>query len=138
MAASNREQTVTLKASTTVAPPTPWHRNITPEKILKYSTNWNGKLNCRFHTTIRLQKGYYKQGDLVQVKYAKQPDNEYLFKGYIIKTTEIKLNQLTEVFAYLDTGHSLAEAKAIFQKMYPGTDWQTQTLVLLLIENLNY
>ena len=107
---------------------------IKPTKELKYSTNWNSKLFCRFHTSIRRSKGFYKQGDYLKIIL----NDSYAFKGLIHQETEIFMSQLNEVTARLDTGYSLQETKAILNKMYPGTDWQTQKLSVLLIENIEW
>ena len=107
---------------------------INPTKELSYVENWNGKLYCRYHTTIRLSKGFYLQGDYVKVLLKK----EYAFKGLIHKAIETTMDKLSEVTARLDTGYSLAETKAIFNKFYPGTDWTIQKLIVLLIENIEW
>jgi hypothetical protein len=105
-----------------------------PEKEIRYSSNWNGKLHCQFHTTIRLYNTYWKQGDFVKI--VKQ--GVFLYRGRIVKMLPFLLHDLREITAYLDTGYGLEETKNILQKMYPGKDWNTQKLVILLVENIEY
>lgn len=100
-------------------------------KEINYSKNWNNKLNCLYHTTIRLYNDEWKVGEKVMIK----KNNELCFRGTIIKIGTFFLNELKEITAYLDTGKSLAETKEIIKKIYPNKDFSKEKLMILLIKN---
>lgn len=105
-----------------------------PKKSINYSKNWNGKLNCQFHTSIRIADDYWIAGDYIKV----MKNNEWLFRGRIIKVQPFELKQLGEITAFLDTGKSLSETKALLKSIYPDRNLETQKLVILLIENIEF
>lgn len=118
--------------------------NVNPELLIRFSQNWNGKLNNRFFTTIRLDSIIYKPGQYYQIwkkernPFSNKIEDVYSFKGLLHEKKIITLDQLPAITAALDTGYSLAETKGIFRKMYPSADWSTQLLNILLIENIEW
>lgn len=112
-----------------------WPQHIQqPAKHIKFSTNWNGKLFTHFFTTIRLDNHYHEVGEYYKV----MKDGEFLFRGKIHVKRTILLSQLTEIAAFQDTGYSLEETRELLKKMYPGKDWATQKLNVLLIQNIEW
>jgi hypothetical protein len=105
-----------------------------PEKEIKFSNNWNGKLYCHYFTSIRLQSSYWKKYDYYKVMH----DGVFSFRAQVIDKTEILLSQLKPYAAFLDTGYSLDETKNLLTKMYPGKNWEKQKLDLILFKNLEY
>ena len=103
-------------------------------KVLRFSTNWNNKLYCKMFSTIRLDNGYYKPGEMFLV-YLK---NDFLYRTIIRESRSFLLHELPSISAALDTGYSLDDTKNIIRKMYPDKDWTKQKLVILLIENMEY
>lgn len=86
---------------------------------LNFSSNWNKKLDCDVFSTIRL---YNPRVHFIgrNVEIWDNSGNRRIFKGHgeYIMCEPFFLNQLKEANARLDTGYSLAETKAIIQKMY--------------------
>lgn len=111
--------------------------HIKPEKQIKFSCNWNRKLSCRFFTMVRLESDYFQVNHFYQVWC--DPDvTVYWCKARIHAITFIKLDELTETIARIDTGLSALEEKQMIRNMYPGKDWETQRLAVILIENIEW
>lgn len=97
---------------------------------LQFSHNWNNKLECKFYTTLRLLSPKYQLGKCFEV-YMK---GKKLHTVQIAATTFLQLDQINGYIAGLDTGYTVGETKAILRKMYPHVNWQTQKLVLVLLQ----
>ncbi|MFR9165016.1 MAG: ASCH domain-containing protein [Dysgonomonas sp.] len=100
---------------------------------LDFSYNWNNKLRCRCFTTLRLRNDekYYK-GARFEVSMSGYPKG----KAKVVDIKIIKLNQINEWIARLDTGYSARETKDILKKMYknkPYINWDTQELSYALL-----
>ena len=97
---------------------------------LKFSYNWNKKLDCRAFTTIRLyQPAKHYRGQSVRVLLK---DN-CIAEGMVHDVQAFYLTQMNTYMAWIDTGYSVEEAQAIIRKMYPKVDFSQQRLALLLI-----
>ena len=97
---------------------------------VKFSYNWNKKLDCHAFTTIRLynpQKHF--KGQAVRILL----NDKYLTDGFIYDVSVFKIDQLNDFMAYVDTGYSAEEAKKILYKMYSKVDFKTQKLAMILI-----
>jgi len=93
-------------------------------KEIRFSYNWNGKIDCRCFTTIRLYNPEkYKKGAVHQVTlktkggWVKCPG-----KAEIIETKKIYGKDLNEFICRLDTGYSVEETKKVLSSMYKGKD----------------
>lgn len=97
---------------------------------IKFSTNWNNKLLCNYFTTLRLSDRF-KVGE----KYLILLKKKQIGTGEIIAKKYLKLNQINDYIAGLDTGYNAQKCKEILKTMYKNKliDWETQTLVLYLI-----
>lgn len=99
---------------------------------LAFSNNWNGKLNCQYFTTIRLQSKKFTVGNLMEVTLRGQR------KG-IVKVVDVKLlklDQINSFIAGLDTGLSADDCKAMIRKMYRTEytiSWERQLLSFALL-----
>lgn len=83
-------------------------------KELKFSYNWNNKLDCKAFTTLRLSnRNKYKIGNQLKVICG---NLEFVVE--IISIKQMRLNQVNEFIAYIDTGYSLDEFKKLIIKMY--------------------
>lgn len=83
---------------------------------LNFKTNWNGKLDCNFYTSIRIwNEGKYVVGKRFEIWEKKQKRHI----SELVKAVPFSLDKLPEITAYLDTGYSLSETKGIIAKMYP-------------------
>jgi hypothetical protein len=56
----------------------------------------------------------------------------------IVEIVKIKIEQINEFIAHLDTGYSSQETKELIKKMYSnkGIDWRHQVLVLILLQKV--
>lgn len=97
--------------------------------VIKFSTNWNNKLECKHFTTLRISSKYMDQNHIL-VEYK----GKYKV-GSIIETRQIKLWSLNEFMCRLDTGYSLKETFDIIGKMYNFDPVrENRTLYLYLIK----
>lgn len=97
---------------------------------VKFSYNWNKKLDCHAFTTIRLYnplKHYKGQSVRLLLK------DEVLGEGMIHEMVVFYLNALNPFMSYIDTGYSLEETVGIIKKMYPKVDFTQTRLVMMLI-----
>lgn len=100
---------------------------------LKFSHNWNNKLNCNCFTTLRIENlNKYKVGNIFEVILKK----EVLKKVMVIEVKSLYLHQLNEYISQLDTGYSTPETKEIFKKMFPKIDFSTTKLNFVLLKTI--
>jgi len=106
--------------------------------IIDFNHNWNKKLDATAFTTIRLRNDYkYKIGAefYINLKY----ENRNINKGEArcVDVKYLKLDQINNFIAYLDTGYNVAECRRILKTMYknymPPINWETQELSLVLL-----
>lgn len=100
---------------------------------VKFSYNWNKKLDCHAFTTIRLYNSakHYK-GQSVRILLK----DEVLGEGMIHEMVVFYLNALNPFMSFIDTGYSLEEARSIILKMYPKVDFtQTRLVMMLIVKN---
>jgi hypothetical protein len=86
----------------------------TKTKIIKFSYNWNNKLNCNFFTTIRKRNNYYVAGDIYKVFC----NEKFCFEAKIIHISTLQIADLTEKISLHDTGYPLSETKIMLQRMH--------------------
>ena len=99
---------------------------------IKFSTNWNHKLDCNYFTTIRLYGKKYSIGKTFEVQLK---DNH--FCNAVVQDMYVtKLEQLNDFNCYLDTGYSKLETENIFRKMYPTVDFATTNLIIILLKKI--
>lgn len=100
-------------------------------EALKFSYNWNNKLDCKAFTSLRLSDRF-QVGQEYKIEL-RGKGGHYESKG-VAKIQEIrqfKLAQLNAFVAYLDTGYSLQECKDILMRMYK-VDWDSKLIKLIL------
>lgn len=82
---------------------------------INFSRNWNNKLLCDFFTTIRLYNpNFYKKGNSFDITLNDAP----MGIAEIVEVKMIKLSQLNEWVAALDTGESLEYTRNLLFTMY--------------------
>lgn len=97
---------------------------------LKFTYNWNKKLDCTAFTTIRIYNPQkHIQGERVNLLLKEKP----IGLGVVKNVFPFYLHELTELIAYLDTGYNLQTTRDIIHKMYSKVDFTTQKIALLLI-----
>jgi hypothetical protein len=101
------------------------------KNIIRFSYNWNGKLNNRVFTTIRLHSSKkYRAGQTFHIE----------LKGKVILTATIidkyitTLTDLTDYVCYLDTGYNKADTLGIFRRMYKNIDLTSAKFDLILLK----
>lgn len=84
-------------------------------KNVRFSTNWNNKLDCKCFTTIRLHNDKkYVVGEIYDIYL----NDEYRGPAKLLEKRKLHLQKINEFIARLDTGYSAAETKGILKKMY--------------------
>lgn len=102
-------------------------------KIL-FGKNWNNKLHCDCFSTIRLKNDIYKVGSVYEIILGGEP----VFDCTIMLIKELKLIDITEGMALLDTGTTAKEFREIFIKIYKKhpIDWKTQVLQWIVLKKI--
>ena len=101
-------------------------------KQIKFSQNWNNKLDCNFFTTIRLFSKKYQVNETYEIDL----NNEIKCKAIAIDVRPIKVDSLNDFICYLDTGYNKEETIAMFQKMYSNVDLFNCYLALVLLKKI--
>ncbi len=97
---------------------------------LKFSYNWNKKLDCHAFTAIRRFNPFHHiPGNCVNIILKE----EKIGTGKIESVKRMKLQQITSYISYLDTGYSVEQCQNILRKMYPNANWEIQELAFILI-----
>jgi len=100
---------------------------------LEFSYNWNNKLDSDFYTTLRLHNpDKYVLGRIYDVKLKGKSHH----KAVLVSGKILKLANINEFIADLDTGYSVEECKNIIKKMYPNANWDTQDIGLYLMQKI--
>lgn len=98
-------------------------------KHLKFSNNWNNKLECRYFTTLRISKKF-EVNDRVIVTFK----NKFKF-ARIMEVRKIRGQDLNNFICYLDTGYNLEATQSIIIKMYNLNNWsEVNHMYLYLVE----
>jgi len=89
-------------------------KNMKP--ILKFTKNFNKKLDRQFFTTIREDKKYWQnqQGEIIDITC----ENEKYCEGKIIFVLPTSLIQISESLAHFDSGLSKKELSDILIRLY--------------------
>jgi hypothetical protein len=103
------------------------------DNTLRFSTNWNNKLQCDTFTTLRLDSDKYKVGEVYKVTL-----KGHLKDIRIIDKKVLLLNQINDWIAFIDTGYNRDECINIIKRMYAkhDIDWNTKKLQLLLCKTV--
>ena len=101
------------------------------QEEIKFSYNWNNKLNCTYFTTLRLRNDR---------KYQKGRDYRITLKGTTIGEAVIqeirhfKINQLNDYITGIDMGYDSRTGVEIIKKMYATVRWENQDLSFILLK----
>ena len=99
---------------------------------IKFTYNWNNKLDCNFFTTIRLQSKKFEKNKNFEIVLK----NQVHCKVVIVDMWICKINDLKDFVCYLDTGYNNKETINMFKKMYSGVDFTQTNMVLLLLKKV--
>jgi hypothetical protein len=87
--------------------------------VVKFSFNWNNKLNNHAFTTLRLHNpGKYLPGQRYQIELKGQPTGT----AVLFEKRTVKMQDLNNFVCYLDTGYNRTETIGIFKRMYKGIE----------------
>lgn len=102
----------------------------TPAFNLKFTYNWNHKLDCDCFTTLRLHNAARDHvGTRVQILLKDEDKGTGTIKG----VRRFFLHEINEFVARLDTGYSADECRQLIRTMYPKVDFTVTQITLLLI-----
>jgi hypothetical protein len=107
-------------------------KNFDMEDIIKFSYNWNNKLNCKVYTTFRLFNEKYQYNKRYKI-YLKE---EHIHDAIIEDMKIMKLDQINRFIAGIDTGYSVKEFKNIVLKMY-GEKAKTANFLFILLKKID-
>jgi hypothetical protein len=106
---------------------------------IKFSKNWNNKLNCPTFTTIRLHNtSKYVISEVYQIVFPHKKQI-YAFNAIILDIQNIRLSDINNHIAYLDTGLDAEKTKKILQNMYwyDRINWEVQLLDYCLLRHID-
>ena len=100
---------------------------------LKFSSNWNNKLECKCFTTIRpFRADRYRIGEFVRVVL----NGKFLFNAEIVHFYPLNLSQISETLAHVDTGYNAADCCDIIRKMYKLKPDQDMKLMVITAKRI--
>lgn len=102
--------------------------------VIRFSYNWNEKLNGKSFTTIRRQSDKYFQGAIHSVMLKEKSGWVTSYQNAeIIDVKVLTLSQIieNEWICRLDTGYSASETKGILMRMYPDVKPDTKFCFVL-------
>lgn len=87
-------------------------------KTIKFTYNWNNKLDCRAFTTLRkANERYWKIGETYKVYIKDGKSCRFIGSAMLKAKRSFHLNKINNFVSYLDTGYSVAKTIDIIQKM---------------------
>ncbi len=101
--------------------------------VLPFSKNWNNKLNAVYFTTFRL---YNPSKHFLISQLAVTLNGSYLYNVEIIKLSVLKLNEIGELFSYLDAGMNREDFISMIKKMYPVENLFDKNFCILLCKQI--
>lgn len=101
---------------------------------LNFSFNWNNKLACSFFTTIRLKNPKYHVG----AKFSACLKDKALKEVEVVAVKHLKLTEINDYIAGLDTGYDAVECRQLIKNMYKNkvADWNNQELAFVLLKTI--
>jgi hypothetical protein len=104
---------------------------------IRFSYNWNKKLDCKAFTTIRLNNQKYKIGEVYEIILEeKNKELQYLGTAMIEHIKTIWKSEMDLFTAFLDTGYNANQTKALIDKMYKlnGKDIRVDVILLIWVK----
>jgi hypothetical protein len=106
-------------------------------ELIEFSFNWNGKLDCKSFTSIRVHNDRkYVTGNIYHVVLKRNKVTEYDYGlAKLIDKKVFRMRDLNEWMARLDTGYGKEETLKIIRTMYKWAVPETQFDYLLFSKN---
>lgn len=104
-----------------------------PLDKLQFSYNWNGKLDSKCFTTLRLRNAIkFEVGNCFEIWLK----DEYKGQARIVDVKHLLLDQINGWIARLDTGYDAEKCTELIRTMYKtkSIDWSKQQLAYVLLE----
>ncbi len=104
------------------------------DKIV-FSYNWNNKLAGKYFTALRLRNDQkYIPGKTYEICITKNKQDIFFCYATLMDMRNLKLSEINQFIAGIDTGYSADECRNIIKTMYKHKkiDWEKQQMVLLL------
>jgi hypothetical protein len=99
---------------------------------IRFTKNWNNKLNAQYFTTIRKAKDYFKVGHCYRIIC---PGITPFVVRIHDKTTRT-FNKIGDFTLLTDTGMDRPTSYILFNSMYPGFDVDGELFDVLLLERV--
>lgn len=88
-------------------------------KVVKFSSNWNNKLNCKVFTTFRLtDTGYYIAGDKYDILQTDKKRSLHFGTSELIDAYRCLLKDVPQALTLLDTGYPKDDFIKMVKTMY--------------------
>jgi len=98
--------------------------------IIKFSYNWNNKLNNKAFTTIRRHNPQkYRIGN----QFIIELNGEKKGAAILQEKRVFKIDQLNEFMSFIDTGYNRDKTTEILNRMYKGIDLKNTFFDLCLL-----
>jgi hypothetical protein len=91
-------------------------------ETISFSYNWNGKLNNKAFTTLRIHN---PRKYIVGKTYCIELSRKQKGKAVLNAKRVLKISQLNEFICFLDTGYSREETLKIIKRMYKNINLNT-------------
>lgn len=106
--------------------------------IVKFSSNWNNKLDSTFFTTLRLDKSQFEVGKKYDISLFKDGEYKPLKRAECIAIKRITFDKINDYIAGMDTGYGVDDAKRMLRRMYKNkvSDWSTQVFIFPLFKTV--
>ncbi len=103
-------------------------------KTIKFTKNWNNKLDCRAFFTIRLKdETKYKVGEIYKIEDKNNSNVERT--GVIRDITDFPIKRLKDQMSLIDMGVTADLGMKILKDLYPEVaDWTDTIFSLITIE----
>lgn len=97
-------------------------------KGIRFSRNWNNKLDCPvFSTVCRASSRWYHVDDICMIE-----QSENTFQARIINARKVRYAEITTEMALLDMGCGLHDFRIIMRRFYPDVTDDTLFYYLIL------
>lgn len=104
------------------------------KQTIRFSKNWNRKLNGEFFTTFRLPSEKYTPDSTLRVEC----NDTYIYDAKVLHTKEVKLKDLTEYDTLPDAGLCRLDFMLMMKTMYPSYDFAEKPVIKVLLQCIGY
>lgn len=99
-------------------------------KYIKFSKNWNNKLDCEYFTTIRPRKDYYK----VFEQYEIQLNGSTKGIAELLCIEQLRFSDINNRVAFLDVGMNAKDLRDLMRQFYNNKNfWKEDSTRISLL-----